>query len=126
MNKTPAIRLPARRGWSLALAAAAGACALLVSAPTFAQSTAGTVFGNAPAGSEVSAHSTTNGTQRTVHVGEDGRYALRALPTGVYDVTLEENGHPVAKHPKVPVIVGRGSKVDFDCAQDGCGKPSNS
>jgi len=126
MNKTPAIRLHTRRGWSLALAVVAGACALAVAAPTFAQSTAGSVFGRAPAGDEVSAHSTTNGTQRTVHVGADGRYTLRALPTGVYDVTLEENGHAIAKHRKVPVIVGRGSKVDFDCAQGDCAKPANS
>lgn len=123
MNKIFTVRPLARISQRLALAAVVAAAAM--STPAFAQSTAGTVFGIAPAGAEVSAHSTTNGTQRTVHVGADGRYALKALPTGVYDVTLEENGHAVIKHPKVPVIVGRGIKVDFDCPQGDCSKAAN-
>jgi hypothetical protein len=35
-------------------------------------------------------------------------------------VTLEEDGRPVVKHVNVPVVVGRGIKVDFDCAQGQC------
>ncbi|MEW5836241.1 MAG: carboxypeptidase-like regulatory domain-containing protein [Pseudomonadota bacterium] len=116
MNKILTVR-------PLALVAVVAAAAMSTSA--LAQSTVGTVFGIAPAGFEVSAHSTTNGTQRTVHVGADGRYALRALPTGVYDVTLEENGHAMIRHPKVPVIVGRGIKVDFDCPKGDCTKAAN-
>ena len=110
-----------RRGWTLALAALVGACGLAASTAALAQATAGTIFGKAPAGSVVAAHNNNNGTQRNVHVGDDGRYALRALPVGMYTVTLEENGQPVAKHIKVPVVVGRGIKVDFDCAKGECG-----
>jgi len=87
-----------------------------------AQSTAGTVFGKAPAGDSVSAKSTTNGTQREVQVDADGRYAIRALPVGVYNVVLVENGHAVVQHSNVPVAVGRGIKVDFDCTQVQCGE----
>lgn len=98
----------------LALAAIIAVGGLAGSAVAHAQSTAGKVFGNAPAGSSVLAKSTTNGTQREVQVDEKGRYTIRELPVGVYTVTLSENGQPVAKHMNVPVVVGRGIKVDFD------------
>ena len=48
-----------------------------------------------------------------VQVDQKGRYSIRALPIGVYTVTLSENGEAVAKHVNVPVVVGRGIKVDF-------------
>ncbi|HET6805921.1 MAG TPA: carboxypeptidase-like regulatory domain-containing protein [Frateuria sp.] len=79
-----------------------------------AQSTDGKVFGNAPVGSTVLAKSTTTGTRREVRVDKKGRYAIRALPVGVYTVTLSQNGQPVARHLNVPVIVGRGIQVNFD------------
>jgi hypothetical protein len=121
MNKILAINPSSRRqGWNLVLAAVIGVCAAAGSTQVNAQSTAGMVFGKAPAGDTISAHSTTNGTQRAVRVRADGRYAIRELPVGVYTVTLEENGQPVLKHPNVPVGAGRGSKVDFDCAQGQC------
>ncbi|MCX7512169.1 carboxypeptidase-like regulatory domain-containing protein [Frateuria sp. STR12] len=106
-----------RRGQSVrafVMAAAVAAFGMAGSTAVYAQATAGKVFGNAPAGSSVVAKSTTNGTRREVQVDEKGRYAIRQLPVGVYTVTLSENGQPVAKHVNVPVIVGRGIKVDFD------------
>ncbi|MGN2243321.1 carboxypeptidase-like regulatory domain-containing protein [Frateuria sp. GZRR33] len=109
--------LSIRRGLSVrsfAMAAAFAAFGMAGSAAVHAQATAGEVFGKAPAGSTILAKSTTNGTQRQVTVPENGRYAIRALPIGVYNVTLSENGQPVAKHANVPVVVGRGIKVDFD------------
>jgi carboxypeptidase family protein len=109
---------PRRHGLGLALAAVIGMCGVAGSGAVQAQATAGLVFGKAPAGDSVRALSTTTGIQREVHVGADGRYALRALPVGVYTVTLQENGKPVRQHLNVPVIVGRGIKVDFDCTQD--------
>lgn len=126
MNRTLSINPSSRRqGWNLMLAALIGACAMAGSAAVNAQSTVGVVFGNAPVGYSVSARSTTTGTQREVHVDSRGRYAIRALPVGVYTVTLEENGHGVVRHPNVPVIVGRGIKVDFDCAQGKCAEASS-
>jgi hypothetical protein len=106
-----------RRSWPLrpfVMAATFAIFGMAGSAVVHAQATAGEVFGNAPAGSTILAKSTTGGTQREVHVGENGRYAIRALPIGIYTVTLSENGQAVAKHLNVPVVVGRGSKVDFD------------
>lgn len=105
-----------RRGLSVrafAMAAAVALFGVAGSAAVHAQATAGEVFGNAPAGSTVLAKSTTTGTQREVQADEKGRYAIRSLPIGVYNVTVSENGQPVAKHLNVPVVVGRGVKVDF-------------
>ena len=99
---------------SFALAAALAVCGLVGSSAVYAQSTAGEVFGKAPAGDTVTAKSTTNGLQREVQVDAKGRYSIRALPIGVYTVTLSENGQPVAKHLNVPVVVGRGILVNFD------------
>ena len=106
---------------SLAMIALIGACAA-GSAAVYAQATAGKIFGKAPAGDTVSVQSTTTGLQRQDQADAKGRYSIEPLPAGVYTVTLEENGHPVAKHLNVPVVVGRGIKVDFDCAQGDCAK----
>lgn len=103
------------------LAAVIGLFGLAGSAAVHAQATAGDVFGKAPTGDTVFAKSATNGTQREVTVDAKGRYSIRSLPVGVYTVTLKANGQAVAKHLNVPVVVGRGIKVDFDCAQGQCG-----
>jgi hypothetical protein len=107
------------------LATVVSLCGVAGSAAVHAQATAGEVFGKAPAGDTVSAKSTTNGVQRTVQVDAKGRYTIRALPVGVYNVTLMENGHAVLQHAKVPVVVGRGIKVDLDCAQIKCGEAAD-
>jgi hypothetical protein len=103
------------------LTAVISLCGLAGSAAVHAQSTAGDVFGKAPAGYTVSAHSTTTGAQRKVTVDAKGRYSIRSLPTGVYTLTLVDHGNAVIQHPNVPVVVGRGVKVDFDCTQGQCG-----
>lgn len=117
MNKL-SIRTGAARGGhsmrAFVVAAAVAAFGMAGSAAVHAQATVGRVFGTAPAGSTVLAKSTTSGTQRQVKVDEKGRYTIRQLPIGIYTVILSENGQPVAKHLKVPVVVGRGIKVDFD------------
>lgn len=110
---------------SAVLAAVIGLSGLAGSAVVHAQATAGDVFGRAPAGDTVFAKSTTNGTQREVTVDAKGRYSIRSLPVGVYTVTLKANGQGVMKHLNVPVVVGRGIKVDFDCAQGQCGEAAN-
>ena len=112
-----------RRGFSLrslAMAAVIGVCGAAGSAAIHAQATAGNVFGKAPAGDTITAQSTTSGVQRQVQADAKGRYSIGQLPVGVYTVTLEEDGRPVVKHVNVPVVVGRGIKVDFDCAQGQC------
>lgn len=114
-----------RRGFSLSLrslavAAVIGLCGVAGSTAVHAQATAGNVFGKAPAGDTITAHSTTTGLERQAQADAKGRYSIGPLPVGVYTVTLEENGRPVVKHVNVPVVVGRGIKVDFDCVQGQC------
>jgi hypothetical protein len=123
MNRIFSINpLSRRRGWSLALAAVVGMCALAGSAVVSAQSTAGMVFGKAPVGYAISVRSTTTGAGRTVHVDSRGRYSIPSLPVGVYTVTLKQADQAIAKHLNVPVVVGRGSEVDFDCSKMNCGE----
>lgn len=109
-----------RRGRSLLLAIVVGAFAMAGAAAVNAQATAGKIFGKAPVGYAVVAHSTTTGGRRQVKVGSNGRYSIRELPLGTYTVTLKEGDQAVMKHLNVPVIVGRASEVDFDCAADKC------
>lgn len=110
---------------NLAMTAVIGLCGLAATGVACAQSTVGNVFGKAPAGDTVTAKSTTSGLQRQDQADAKGRYNIGSLPAGTYTVTLVENGQPVVKHVNVPVVVGRGIKVDFDCAQGQCGKLAN-
>lgn len=105
---------------SLAMAAVIGMCGVAGSTAVYAQATAGNVFGKAPAGDTITAHSTTTGLERQAQADAKGRYSIGPLPVGVYTVTLEEDGRPVVKHVNVPVVVGRGIKVDFNCVQGQC------
>jgi len=114
-----------RHGRNLALAMVIGAFAMAGATAVNAQSTSGKVFGKAPAGYAVSARSNTTGTHRQAKVDSSGRYSLRELPVGTYTVTLKDDGHAVMKHLNVPVIVGRGSEVDFDCTPDKCAETAS-
>jgi len=113
-----------RRGlsaWSLAVAVVIGAGSVAVNA----QSTAGHVFGAAPAGQTIMAKSTTSGLSRHVKADAKGRYTLAALPVGVYTVTLEKDGRAVEQRSNVKLVVGRGIKVDFTCPQEGCAESAS-
>jgi hypothetical protein len=126
MNRTSS-NVPSlhRHGRSLLLAGVVAAFALAAAGTASAQSTAGKVFGKAPIGASVAARSDSTGAQREVKVDSVGRYSIHALPVGVYTVTLKENGQPVMKHIKVPVIVGRGSEVDFNCMPGKCSETAS-
>lgn len=112
-----------RRGLSLsglAMAAVLGVCAAAGSTAVHAQSTAGKIFGHAPAGDTIVAKNPATGLQREAKADSKGRFALRALPVGVYKVVLKNNGKPVLERLKVPVTVGRGVAVNFDCEKYDC------
>ncbi len=122
MNNTFSIRPFSRRlAKCLLLAGVAGAFAVAGISTASAQATTGSVFGKAPAGYAVSVRSAMTGAGRTVHVDSTGRYSARELPNGVYTVTLQDNGQDIARHPNVPVTIGRGVQVDFDCSKIKCG-----
>lgn len=105
----------------LAMAAAIAISGVAVSAAAQAQATAGEVFGNAPAGETILVQSATEGLQREGQVNAKGRYAIYHLPVGVYTVTLEKGGQPVARHLNVGIVAGGGSRVDFNCTEGKCG-----
>ena len=94
----------------------------MASIPTVsAQTTAGSIFGKAPAGDSINVHSDT-GAGRTVKVDASGRYKALEMPMGNYTVTLIKNGVPIVKHINVPVVAARGTEVDFNCGANKCGK----
>ena len=109
----------------LALAGVIGAFAVAGISTASAQATAGDVFGKAPAGYSVAVRGDTTGVGRTVTVAASGRYFAHALPMGTYTVTLKQSDQDVAKHLNVPVVVGRGIEVDFNCSEIKCNEVAN-
>ncbi|MCD9085728.1 TonB-dependent receptor [Stenotrophomonas sp. SY1] len=80
----------------------------------FAQSTTGSLFGQAPAadGTTVTVQNE-SGLQRTVTVDANGRYNLGTLPVGKYTVKLERNGRVIEQRQDVLLRVGTGTEVSF-------------
>lgn len=72
-----------------------------------AQSTSGSIYGNAPAGTTVTV-TNNSGFTRTVSADASGRYALGSLPIGNYTVTSGSEKRDVV------VTVGAGTQVSFD------------
>jgi len=99
---------------SLALSVALG------SAGAIAQSTTGSIFGQAPAaaGETVQAKST-SGLTREVAVYADGRYSIGSLPLGTYTVALMQGGKAVDSRGDVTLRVGSGTEVSFAAAAAG-------
>ena len=96
------------------LAAAVAASLALASAPSFAQSTTGSIFGQVPAaaGESVQIRSST-GISRTVPVDSRGRYVAPELPLGVYAVSLLKDGNVIDSRDNVNLRVGTGTEVSF-------------
>ncbi|MBD8879575.1 carboxypeptidase regulatory-like domain-containing protein [Rhodanobacter sp. 7MK24] len=124
MNTISSIRsgISRRLSRSLVLAGVAVAFAVAGISTASAQATTGSVFGKAPTGYSITVRSPANGTGRTVTVDSTGRYSAPSLQMGTYTVTLKQNGQAVAEHLNVPVTVGRGIEVDFDCSVLKCGE----
>jgi len=96
------------------LAAAVAASLALANAPSFAQSTTGSIFGQVPAaaGESVQIRSST-GISRTVPVDSRGRYVAPELPLGVYAVSLLKDGNVIDSRDNVNLRVGTGTEVSF-------------
>lgn len=108
-----------RRAAWLVLMAGLGIGAGVVSPAASAQGTMAHIFGQAPAGAEVVAKSST-GLHRHITVDKEGRYDLRNLPLSVYTVSLQKDGKVVDTRHNIPLSVGRGAEVDFACPSDHC------
>ncbi|MGB8715088.1 MAG: carboxypeptidase-like regulatory domain-containing protein [Rhodanobacteraceae bacterium] len=120
-NNSPICSITHRLARGLAMAGVIATFAVASVSTASAQSTAGSIFGKAPAGDRVTVHSNT-GAGRTVTVDARGTYRALSLPMGKYTVTLKHGDMAVAKHINVQVTAGRGSEVDFNCVQNQCGE----
>lgn len=58
--------------------------------------------------------------ERRATVKSSGHYRLGALPLGVYEADLMENGKEVDSQANIKLTVGGGAKVDFVCPPEGC------
>ncbi|GGA21988.1 carboxypeptidase-like regulatory domain-containing protein [Dyella nitratireducens] len=118
-----------KTSWSLSLCNAAiiialGVVSSVSPSAVRAQSTTASIFGQAPAGETVTAHSS-EGMQRHDTVNKKGRYKINSLPAGDYTVTLQKDGQTVDTRSNIPLIVGRGAEVDFACPGDHCEASAN-
>ena len=79
-----------------------------------AQSTTGSLFGNAPAaaGATITVQNE-SGLKRSVAVDANGRYNLGSLPVGKYSISLERDGQVIDKRENVQLRVGAGTEVSF-------------
>ncbi len=81
----------------------------------FAQSTTGTIFGQAEAGETVTVTSST-GISRSATVDTSGRYRISNLPLGTYSVVLQKDGATVDSRKDVAITVNAGTEVTFAAA----------
>jgi hypothetical protein len=82
-----------------------------------AQSTAGSIFGQAPAAAGETVVATgTSGQTREVAVDSQGRYQISSVPVGVYTVSLKKDGAIVDSRKNVTVSPGAGATVLFAAA----------
>jgi hypothetical protein len=97
----------------LALACAAA----LASTSVFAQSTTGSIGGQAQPGVTITATSST-GLVRKATTDNAGRYSLTNLPLGTYSVSLQRDGVVVDKRDNVSIVVSANTDVSFASASN--------
>jgi len=103
-----------RRGQPLRRTALVAALAMSLGGVVHAQSTTGTIFGQAPAAAnETVTVSGSTGVTRQVPVDASGRYRVGNLPLGSYNVSLEKDGATVDTRKNVDIVVGQGTEVSF-------------
>ncbi len=91
-----------------------------------AQSTVGSVFGQAPAGSgETVVVTNAGGFSREVPVDSTGRYRVDHLPVGTYTITLKQNGKVVSSRDNTFVSSGGAAGVDFTSSAGAAASSSN-
>ena len=89
--------------------AVTAAMAVSFTAPTLAQTTAGSIYGNEDAGSEVTYVNQQTGAKRTITVGDDGRFRFSNVKPGAYEVTNADG-----ETRTVQVSLSQGSVVNFN------------
>ncbi|SEJ00989.1 TonB-dependent receptor [Frateuria terrea] len=107
------IHRPLRTATGMSMAVALALYGAL-GAPAFAQTTTGSIFGQAPAaaGATVTVQNA-SGVTRQATVDAAGRYTIGALPLGNYTVTLQRDGTTLDTRNDVELHVGAGTEVSF-------------
>ncbi|WP_434027012.1 TonB-dependent receptor [[Pseudomonas] boreopolis] len=77
-----------------------------------AQSTTGSIYGNAPEGAVVVVTSST-GLSRTIPVDAAGKYSISQLPVGTYTVTVKQGDQIIGTREGITLRVGSGTDVSF-------------
>ncbi len=95
------------------LAGALATTLIATSPATFAQSTGGSVFGQAVSGDIVVVEGEGTGFRREITVGTDGSYRVPALSPGKYKVTSRHPDGTSAVRDGVLVSAGTGTPVNF-------------
>lgn len=90
-------------------ALAVSACLATSTVSIAASNTAGSIFGKAKAGSEITYVNKNTGISRTINVSDDGRFNVGSVPAGTYIVT-----NSAGFKTQVNVVIGTGSHVAFD------------
>lgn len=93
--------------------ALAAALSMGLAGVAMAQSTTGSIFGQAEPGDTVTVTSASTGLSRDVAVDSSGRYRVSNLPVGAYSVTLKKDGTAVGTHNDVTISPGSGTAVNF-------------
>ena len=102
-------RYPVWRHTALALA-----LSVSLGGVAMAQSTTGSIFGQAPAASgETVAATNASGQTREVAVDSSGRFQISSLPVGVYTVSLKKDGAVVDSRKNVALSPGAGASISF-------------
>jgi len=105
-NKT---RHPTWRHTALALALGTS-----LSGVAMAQSTTGSIFGQAPAtAGETVIATNTSGITREVAVDSSGRFQIGGIPVGVYTVSLKKDGAVVDTRNNVTISPNAGASISF-------------
>ena len=108
MSSHNKIRNPGWRHTALALA-----LSMSLGGVAMAQSTTGSIFGQAPAAAgETVMASNTSGLTREVAVDSSGRFQISNVPVGTYTVSLKKDG-TVVDTRKVSLAPGAGTPVTF-------------
>lgn len=93
-------------------AAVALSLLLLAASAASAQSSSSALAGRVAVGDTVSLHSVDTGLDRAVPVRADGRYQMRNLPVGTYELTVR---HADGSRPRTVLVktqVGRTTRIN--------------
>ena len=86
--------------------AVAAVFSLFFAAGASAQSSSGAIIGEAKVGDTVSIHGSDNGFKREIKIEEDGKFQIRRVPTGYYDVSIKHADG--SEEPSKSVVVKPG------------------